>query len=158
MFLRWTPVVAESLIYNSFCFALHLSSSFTTTKRTVKNWTLSHFPPTRFCWPMSLISCNGKGISGINNPLKCHQIPWSARELRPWAWGIGLLTLDIKQHFMWYDGMTSYNSSFQRCSSQMSYETHYIGIISCRTQYNSGTISMEAQTLLYCVQLQKFLC
>lgn len=47
-------------------------------------------------------------FSGINNPLKCHHIPAeSPRELRPRAGGTGMLTLDIKLHFISYHGVTT---------------------------------------------------
>lgn len=74
-------------------------------------------PPTHrillTCPVFFFFPCSGKGVSGINNPLKCHQIPWSPGELCPRARGTGVLTLDIKQHFISYYGMTTtlYNSS-----------------------------------------------
>lgn len=75
--------------------------------------------------------CTGKGISGINNPLKCHQIPWSPRELGPQAGGTDMLALDIKQHFIsYYDVATSYNCSFQRgCSKMVGYKAYYTDIV-----------------------------
>lgn len=103
-------------------------------------------------------SYSGKGISGINNSLKCHQIPWSPRKLRPRAGGTGMLTLDIKQHFISYYGVTttSYNCSFQKCHSQMvGNEAYHIDIIYSRSQPDSSSYS-EPQCCAALCQLHKF--
>ena len=64
----------------------------------------------------------------------------SPRELRPRAGGTGMLTLDIKQHFIPYYGVTTtlYNGGFLKCHSQtVGYEAYRIDIIYCRSQPDS---------------------
>lgn len=60
------------------------------------------------------------GGGGINNPLKCQQIPRSPREICVLKHrGTGVLTLDIKQRFISYHGMTT--TSYNCQPSEMSF-------------------------------------
>lgn len=120
--------------------ALRLASPFTAAELTVNTELYHSSHPLNSVDPSCFFSGGGKSISGINNPLKCHQIPRSPRELRPRAVGTGMLTLGIKQHFISYYGVTttSCNRRSQKCHSQTaSYEAYHIDIIYSRSQPDS---------------------